>query len=138
MPDQPHNEQEIPDRFTEILGGAGFVFLVSYVLTVPARDAWSTVDAWVGEPGLILSLVLVCAVSGALFSRLTGVRTDSLLAGGFPVYVAWWGYLEVTAGPFDSPVHILLGAFFLIGFGLGAKGGERLGNGSGWRANTAG
>ncbi|ADD04582.1 uncharacterized protein Nmag_0998 [Natrialba magadii ATCC 43099] len=49
MPDQPHNEQEISDRFTEILGGAGFVFLVSYVLTVLARVTWSTVEAWIGE-----------------------------------------------------------------------------------------
>ncbi|ELY93961.1 major facilitator superfamily transporter [Natrialba hulunbeirensis JCM 10989] len=138
MPNQPHNKQQIPGRLTEILGGAVFVFLVSYVLTVPGRAAWSTVDAWVGELGVILSLVLVCAVSGALFSRLTGVRTDSLLTGGFLVYLAWWGYLEVDAGPFDSPVHILLGVFFLIGFGLGATGGERLGSGSGRQSSSSG
>ncbi|ADD04581.1 uncharacterized protein Nmag_0997 [Natrialba magadii ATCC 43099] len=85
----------------------------------------------------MLSLVLICAVSGALFSRFTGVRTDSLLVGGFFVYLAWWGYLEVTTGPFDSPVHILLGVLFLIGFGLGATGGERLDSGSGRRSSTS-
>ena len=97
-----------------------FVLVVTYLLVVPGEPLWSPIGDYTGEGVMILSLVLVCVVSGAVFSAVTGVHFKHLLLGGLAVYTVWMLYLEATAGPFDSPVHILLGIYFLIGFGFGA------------------
>ncbi len=97
-----------------------FVLIVTYLLVVPGQPLWSPLGAYAGEGVMILGLVSVCAVCGAVFSAATGVGFKHLLVGGLAVYTVWLLYLEATAGPFDSPVHILLGIFFLVGFGFGA------------------
>ena len=97
-----------------------FVLIATYLLVIHGEPLWSPIGEYAGEGVMILSLVSICVVCGAVFSAVTGVGFKHLLLGGLAVYTVWMLYLEATAGPFDSPVHILLGIFFLVGFGFGA------------------
>lgn len=97
-----------------------FVLVATYLLVVPGEPLWSPIGDYAGGDVMILGLVSICVVCGAVFSAATGVHFKHLLLGGLAVYTVWMLYLEATAGPFDSPVHILLGVFFLVGFGFGA------------------
>jgi len=115
-----------------ILGSAAFIFVVTYLVWITGEPLWSWVYPWIGtysgELVMIMFLALICAFSGAIFSFFTGVQTRYFVTGGLLSYLVWWFYLEATAGPFDSPVHIILGIFLLTGFGVGAglvEGAER-------------
>ncbi|WP_187432983.1 MFS transporter [Natronococcus pandeyae] len=102
-----------------------FALVVTYLLFEPGRPLWGWIIDWIGthsgEPVAMFFLVGLYALFGAVFSLLTGVRFDNFVAGGFLAYIALVTYLEAVAGPFDSPVHLFLGLFFLFGFGFGAK-----------------
>ncbi|WP_187433058.1 hypothetical protein [Natronococcus pandeyae] len=50
----------------------------------------------------------------------TGRRVTPLESGDSGKRLRPGVSLEATAGPFDSPVHLVLGAFLLLGFVLGA------------------
>ncbi|MFC4438153.1 MULTISPECIES: MFS transporter [Natrialbaceae] len=104
----------------ETLIGGLFVFVVTYLLFVPGDPLWGILSDRVGELGMILGIIGICAACGAAFAALAGVRLQFLLAGGAAVYTLWLIYLEAAAGPFDSPVHLYIGAFLLTGFALGA------------------
>lgn len=109
---------------TAVLIGGLFVLVATYLFVVPGEPLWSPIGDYAGEGVMILSLVLICIVSGAAFSVATGVHFKHLLLGGLAVYTVWMLYLEATAGPFDSPVHILLGIYLLVGFEFGARAVE--------------
>ncbi len=109
----------------EILGSGLFVFLTTYLLQVHGRGVWTAIESWTGELVLMGTFVLVCALFGALFSWATGVRLRNFAVGGFAFVLTFIVFLESTGGPFDSPVHIVLNALFLIGFVLGAGIVER-------------
>lgn len=102
-----------------VLSSGLFVFLVTYVLQVHGQSIWTVVENWAGELVLMGLLVAVCASLGAVFSAVTSVNFWDFVVGGIGYYLTMLVYLEVTAGPFDSPVHILLNILFLIGFVLG-------------------
>ena len=106
-------------HIAEILSSGLFVFLATYVLQIHGQSIWTLVENWAGELVLMGLLVAVCASLGAVFSAVTGVRFWDFVIGGIAYYLTMLVYLEVTAGPFDSPVHILINILFLIGFGLG-------------------
>ncbi|WP_312854251.1 MFS transporter [Natronococcus sp. JC468] len=107
--------------FRETALGGLFVLVASYLLVVPGRRLWGPTIDRVGEFGFLLVLIGVCLACGAGFGALTGIRSLPLLVGGAVVYSVWWLFLEATAGPFDSPVHVLLGTFMLGGFAVGVR-----------------
>jgi hypothetical protein len=115
----------VKEGIQQAAAGGLFVFVVSYLLVVPGNPYWGLVTDRFGESGLIIGLIAVCVVCGAVFAALTGVRFQFLLAGGAVVYTLWLFYLEASAGPFDSSVHIILGALLLTGFVVGAALVER-------------
>ncbi|WP_222918661.1 MFS transporter [Natrinema sp. SYSU A 869] len=113
----------------EILASGLFVFAVTYLLLIPGRGLWAVlVDR--SESAFFASSLATCTIFGGAFSALTGARVTRFVGGGFLVYALWLVYREVTAGPFDSPAHIIVGIVYLIGFGIGAglvEGAERAG-----------
>lgn len=112
-------------RLKEMAVSGVFVVVTTYLLHIFGQPLWGWVESKGGmySGGLMAILVFMglYALCGAIFSFLTGVQFDNFIAGGFLSYIALWGYLEATAGPFDSPVHIYLGILFLLGFGFGEK-----------------
>lgn len=110
-------------RIYEIAANSALVAIVTYLIYVPGRVVWESIGDLAGthsgELVMILIMIGFCAGSAVIFSLVTGVRLQHLIIGGILVYIPWLIYLEVTAGPFDSPVHIFLGVLFLIGFTIG-------------------
>lgn len=108
-----------------VLVAAAFVFLATYAFFELLAPLWERAGYPTGDLVVLPGLVLYSVALGALLSVVAGVRLRQLLAGGLAVYVPWLVYLETTAGPFGSPVHVLVGVFFLIGFSAGVWLAER-------------